>query len=90
MLHGRAAEQAAIGILLDEAWASRGAALVLRGQPGAGKSALLADAAARAEGMRVLRTQGVEAESHRRVLRKHHICRRSGLPRENRKSHKKA
>ena len=56
MLHGRAAEQAAIGILLDEAWASRGAALVLRGQPGAGKSALLADAAARAEGMRVLRT----------------------------------
>lgn len=63
MLHGRAAEQAAVAALLAEARASRGGALVLRGQPGAGKSALLADAVARAESMRVLRTSGVESES---------------------------
>ncbi|PVZ14625.1 helix-turn-helix transcriptional regulator [Actinomycetospora cinnamomea] len=63
MLHGRAAERAAITQLLDEAWSSRGGALVLRGEPGTGKSALLADAVANAEGMRVLRTQGVESES---------------------------
>lgn len=63
MLHGRAAERAAIATLVDEAWASRGGALVLRGLPGVGKSALLADAVDRAEGMRVLRTQGVESES---------------------------
>ncbi|KWX02107.1 Regulatory protein LuxR [Carbonactinospora thermoautotrophica] len=36
---------------------------MLRGQPGVGKSALLADAVARAEGMLVLRTSGIESES---------------------------
>jgi DNA-binding CsgD family transcriptional regulator len=63
VLHGRDAERAAIAALIDEAWASRGGALVLRGDPGVGKSALLADAVSRAEGMRVLRTQGIESES---------------------------
>jgi DNA-binding CsgD family transcriptional regulator len=63
VLHGRDAERAAIAALIDEAWASRGGALVLRGDPGVGKSALLADAVSRAEGMRILRTQGIESES---------------------------
>jgi hypothetical protein len=63
VLHGRAVEQAAIAALLDETRASRGGALVVRGQPGVGKSALLSDAVARAEGMQVLQTQGVESES---------------------------
>lgn len=63
MLYGRDSECALVMTLLDEARASRGGALVLRGQPGVGKSALLADAVARAEGMRVLRTQGIESES---------------------------
>jgi hypothetical protein len=36
---------------------------VLQGQPGSGKSALLADAIARAEGMTVLCTSGIESES---------------------------
>ncbi|MFJ2031127.1 AAA family ATPase [Streptosporangium sp. NPDC087985] len=63
MLHGRTMERAAVTTLIDETWASRGGALVLRGQPGVGKSALLADAIARAEGMQVLRTQGIESES---------------------------
>ena len=63
MLHGRERETAAIVALLDEAWAGRGGALVLQGQPGSGKSALLAEAVVRAEGMTVLRTAGIESES---------------------------
>lgn len=63
MLHGRVPERAATAKLIDEAWASRGGALVLRGLPGVGKSALLTDAVDRGEGMQILRTQGVESES---------------------------
>ena len=63
MLRGRETEQTQISALLDEAWASRGGALVLRGPAGIGKSALLADTATRAEGMRVLQVQGIESES---------------------------
>ena len=63
MLRGRETEQIQISALLDEAWVSRGGSLVLRGPAGVGKSALLADAVARAEGMRVLQAQGIESES---------------------------
>jgi DNA-binding CsgD family transcriptional regulator len=63
VLHGRAAERRAIGALLDDARISRGGALVLRGMPGVGKSALLADATARAGDLQVLRARGVESES---------------------------
>jgi DNA-binding CsgD family transcriptional regulator len=49
--------------LLDEAWGSRGGALVLHGQPGVGKSTLLQDAREQADGMLVLSTQGIESES---------------------------
>ena len=62
-MHGRADERAAIAALTDRARAGRGGALVLRGLPGAGKSALLADAAYRASGMRVVVVRGVESES---------------------------
>ena len=47
MLHGREEEQAALGALLGGAREGRGGALVLRGAPGLGKTALLDDAAAR-------------------------------------------
>jgi DNA-binding CsgD family transcriptional regulator len=63
MLHGRGREREQIGFLVDEAWAFRGGALVLRGLPGVGKSTLLAEAVSRAEGMQVLTTQGIESES---------------------------
>jgi DNA-binding CsgD family transcriptional regulator len=63
MLVGRHLEVRAIAQLLDDARSGRGGALVLRGEMGIGKSVLLADAAARADAMRVARAVGVEAES---------------------------
>jgi DNA-binding CsgD family transcriptional regulator len=63
MLLGRDRERARIGDLLAGARAGTSAALVIRGEPGIGKSALLEDAVARADGMTVLRARGVESES---------------------------
>ncbi|HEU5039005.1 MAG TPA: LuxR family transcriptional regulator [Nocardioides sp.] len=63
MLRGRDHEQAALREVLERARAGNGAALLLRGQPGAGKSALLADIAAAADDLTVLRTKGVESEA---------------------------
>ena len=63
MLHGRERERERIGVLIDGAWALRGGSLVLRGEPGVGKSSLLQDSIGRAEGMQVLSTQGIESES---------------------------
>ncbi|GAA2209629.1 LuxR family transcriptional regulator [Nonomuraea monospora] len=58
MLHGREAEQATIDRLL----AARTGVLVLRGEAGIGKSALLEHAATTAEA-RVLRVSGIESEA---------------------------
>ncbi len=63
MLLGRDREREAIDRLLSDARASRSGALVLRGEPGIGKSALLDHAVERADGMRVLSASGIEAES---------------------------
>ncbi|RKE18585.1 AAA family ATPase [Streptomyces sp. TLI_171] len=63
MLYGRGTEQAVIGRLLAEAAEGRSGVLVLRGEPGIGKTALLDAAAAAAAGGRVLRAAGVESEA---------------------------
>jgi DNA-binding CsgD family transcriptional regulator len=63
VLLGRDSECEAIDRLLDAARVSRSGVLVLRGDAGIGKTALLAHAVARADGMRVLSGAGVEAES---------------------------
>src|SRR6202011_6216145 len=62
VLAGRATECARLDQLLEEAQRGRSAVLVLRGEPGIGKSALLEYAAERAEDCRVLRAIGVEWE----------------------------
>ncbi|MGC0379679.1 helix-turn-helix transcriptional regulator [Streptomyces sp. SAI-229] len=62
-LVGRDRERAEIDELLTRAAAGEGGALVLRGEPGIGKTALLDYAAIRAAGALVLRTTGVERES---------------------------
>ncbi|MFI6391478.1 AAA family ATPase [Nonomuraea sp. NPDC050540] len=63
MLWGRDGEQAALSQLLAEAREGAGGALVLRGDPGIGKTSLLDHAASAAGPMRVLRGAGVEAEA---------------------------
>ena len=63
MLYGRVAECAALERLLEEARASHSGVLVVRGEPGLGKSALLQEAVERAVGFRVLRAVGIESES---------------------------
>lgn len=63
MLYGRDSELARVQALLDAARAARSGVLVLRGDAGIGKSALLATAIESASGMRILRTTGVETES---------------------------
>ena len=63
MLLGRESECEAIDALLRAARESRSGALVLRGEAGIGKTALLQYAAEHANGMRVLSGSGVETES---------------------------
>ena len=63
MLNGRAAEQAAIDRLLAAARAGTSGVLVLRGDAGIGKTALLDYAAAAAGGFQVVRGTGIESEA---------------------------
>jgi DNA-binding CsgD family transcriptional regulator len=63
VLLGRDSECQAIDSLLDAARASRSGVVVLRGEAGIGKTALLGYARQRADGMRVLTGAAVEAES---------------------------
>jgi DNA-binding CsgD family transcriptional regulator len=65
-LIGRAAETARLRALIADASAGRGGALILRGEPGIGKTALCAEAArfARDARVRVLQTVGLESEMH--------------------------
>jgi DNA-binding CsgD family transcriptional regulator len=62
-LRGRGAECRAIDRLLESARAGQSAALVLRGEPGVGKTALLDYVAERASGCRLVRVAGVESET---------------------------
>ena len=62
-LLGRKTEQERIERLLVRARAGTSDAMIIRGDAGLGKSALLAGAVERARGMRVLRTAGVESDA---------------------------
>jgi DNA-binding CsgD family transcriptional regulator len=64
VLHGRGDERARLATLLDDARGGRAGSLLLHGEPGVGKSALLEDLVATAgDDVRVLRAQGVESEA---------------------------
>src|SRR5215218_7048286 len=75
MLYGRDAERARIGELLAAARESRSGALVLRGEAGIGKSALLEDAHEQAADMHVLSARGVESESELPFAALHQLLR---------------
>jgi DNA-binding CsgD family transcriptional regulator/tetratricopeptide (TPR) repeat protein len=61
-LLGREREREALDRLLDGVRGGRGGVLVVHGEPGVGKTALLDYAVAAARGFRIARTFGVEAE----------------------------
>ncbi|MFG2000866.1 ATP-binding protein [Spirillospora sp. NPDC048911] len=63
MLYGRTTELQVVGGLAEGARNGVSGVLVVRGEPGIGKSALLDGAAATAGGMRVLRGVGIESEA---------------------------
>jgi DNA-binding CsgD family transcriptional regulator len=62
MMVGRTQESAWIGRLLSGAREGTGGSLVIRGEAGIGKTALLDHAAEMADGMRLLRGVGIESE----------------------------
>lgn len=73
-LLGRDRESEALTHFLDEARRGSGGALVLRGEPGIGKSALLQQALDHAEGFSVLRVEGSEFETDLAFAALHQLC----------------
>src|SRR6516162_11681642 len=74
-LAGRGAEGARLERLLADARAGQSAVLVLRGEPGIGKTALLGYAAESATGFQVARAAGVESEMELPFAGLHQLCR---------------
>src|SRR4051812_16331715 len=74
MLRGRRREQEALDRLIAGVREGRSAALVLRGEPGIGKTALLDFAVQRADGARVLWVRGVEPEMELAFAGLHQLC----------------
>ena len=70
----REAERAALDSLLEDVRAGRGRVLVVRGEAGVGKSALLDYAIRVAAGMRVARAVGVESEMELAFASVHQLC----------------
>jgi DNA-binding CsgD family transcriptional regulator len=75
MLVGRDTEQRTLDALLQRARDERSAALVLRGEPGIGKTALLGYAVGAARDMTVLRCVGIEAEHEMPFAGMHQLVR---------------
>jgi len=75
VLYGRGTESAALDALLVSAQAAQSAVLVVRGEPGVGKTALLAEALNHGADFCVLRGLGVESESELPFAALHRILR---------------
>src|ERR1700733_5136031 len=73
-LAGRGPESARLGRLLVDARAGQSAVLVLRGEPGIGKTALLGYVAERAAGFQVVRATGAESELELPFASLHQLC----------------
>jgi DNA-binding CsgD family transcriptional regulator len=73
-LYGRRRECEALDELVQQARAGRSSVLVVRGEPGVGKTALLRYVAAGAAGFRVERAAGVECEMELPFAGLHQLC----------------
>src|ERR1700736_6686281 len=73
-LSGRGGECATLDGLLEGVRGGRSAALVLRGEAGVGKTALLRYAIDSAAGLRVIRAVGVESEMEIAFAALHQLC----------------
>ena len=74
MLQDRRSECATLDRLLDGVRAGQSGALVVRGEPGVGKSALLQYVFERASGCRVVRAAGVQSEMELAFAGLHQVC----------------
>ena len=74
ILRDRRPERAALDAVLQRARAGQGGALVLRGEAGIGKTALLDYAIESAPDLRVLRAAGVESEAELASAALHQLC----------------
>jgi DNA-binding CsgD family transcriptional regulator len=74
MLHDRRDECARLDGLIEEARAQRSGVLVVRGDAGVGKTALLEYAVGSASDLTVLRTAGVESEMELAFAALHQLC----------------
>jgi DNA-binding CsgD family transcriptional regulator len=74
MLRGRREERAVLDGLLGEARAGGSGVLVLRGEAGVGKTALLEHASESASDFRMLRAVGVESEMELAFAALHQVC----------------
>jgi len=73
-LRGRQAERSRLDAILDDLNSGRSAALVVRGEAGIGKTALLDYVADRADGCHVVRALGVQAEMELPFAALHQLC----------------
>src|SRR4051794_41919760 len=71
---GRSRERQALDGMLDAARAGQSAALVLRGEAGIGKTALLRYCARQASGCRLVQVAGVESEMELPFAALHQLC----------------
>ncbi len=71
---GRAGERALLARLLENLRGGQSAVLVIRGEAGVGKTALLQDCAREATGVRVARIAGVESEMELPFAGLHQLC----------------
>jgi DNA-binding CsgD family transcriptional regulator len=74
MLVDRRTERSALESLIASARGGMGSALVLRGEPGVGKTALLEYAIESASGFRIARAGGVESEMELAYAALHQLC----------------
>src|SRR5262245_5564759 len=73
-LRGRSSESERLDRLVDDARGGRSGVLVIRGEPGVGKSSLMRHAADHATGFRVEQVCGIEAEGELPFAGLHQLC----------------